>query len=387
MKKKLFSALKALLALATISLFTLSSTGLAAENVHIESKLLVANGTRGDIEYKPQTTAKVDEVVKFEIWYHNTESPDSGKTANNLNVKIAIPTTKTKSHTATSTVSGSNTNTVTASATVNTEIDTTLSYIPGTAVRRHNIGTNASPNWVTEKIPDTVTTSGFTIPTMKPCNNFQESIYVQARVNASVLSVQKFVKLEGSDKWLTTMDAKPGDKLAFLVVAKNEGNTKLTNLLIRDSFPPKLKFVNGSAILINTTHPAPGIPVSDNVINGGIFVGDYQPGANAQIRFNAMVPNDLPNGCTTFKNVVNAKANETGFIHNEADVRVCVNKPTPPTPPTPTPTVTTASVAPTQLPVTGPIEGFGALFSGTALAGSIGGWVKSKRKLSKTIKK
>lgn len=385
-KSKLFKTVKAISTLAVTTFLAFASTGLAAETVHIESKLLVANATRGDVEYKPSTTAKVDEVVKFEIWYHNTESPDSNKLAQNLNVKINIPNTKTKSHVATSTVGGANTNTVTATATVNTEIDTTLNYIPGTAVRRFNAGTNQSPNWVTEKISDSVVAGGFTIPAMKPCNNFQESIYVQARVNASVLSVNKFVKIEGSDKWLTEVTAKPGDKLAFLIVAKNEGNTKLTNLLIRDSFPPKLDYVEGSALLINATHPSPGITVSDNVMNGGIFVGDYQPGANAQVRFNAMVPKDLAEGCYTHKNVANVKANETDFFHNEANVKVCYGKAVPPvTPPTTPPSEVTPS-APTQLPVTGPAEAAGAMVGGTSLIGSMLGWVKSKRKLTKTIK-
>jgi uncharacterized repeat protein (TIGR01451 family) len=389
--KKIISLFRAFTVFSLFGILGFASTALATETVHIESKLLVANATRGDIEYKDTTTAKVDEVVKFEIWYHNTENPDSGKNATNLNVKINIPTTKTTTHTATSTVGGSNTNSVTDTATVTTQIPTTLSYIPGTAVRRHNVGTNAAPNWVTEKISDSVVSSGFTLPSMNPCNNFQESIYVQARVNASVISIVKNVKKEGSDKWLTEMEAKPGETLAFLITVKNEGNTNLSNVTVRDSFPPDLEFVKGSAKLFNVNYPN-GFQLSDNIINGGANLGNYTPGSNAQVRLNAKVPTGCVKEDITHRNVGIVKSDQTGEFSNVAIVRVRCEKEvvpppiTPPVTPPETP-VTTVSTAPVTLPVSGPAETATAVLALSSIGGTLATWKKTKNGLKKAIKK
>src|SRR5688500_8742238 len=61
--------------------------------VRIESTVGVANQTAGDTTYKQSVDAQVDEVVKIQVWYHNMEEEDSGKIAEDLNVKIDIPNT------------------------------------------------------------------------------------------------------------------------------------------------------------------------------------------------------------------------------------------------------------------------------------------------------
>jgi hypothetical protein len=43
------------------------------------------------------------------------------------------------------------------------------------------------------------------------------------------------------------------------------------------------------------------IPVSDNLINGGTYIGNYNPGSTAYIKFNAIVPQKLDEGCYDFK--------------------------------------------------------------------------------------
>jgi uncharacterized repeat protein (TIGR01451 family) len=244
--KHLARKLKKFVPLFVVVLLGLSSTVLAVSNpappggVPVESSLAVANATSGDGRYHDSVNAKVDEVVKFQVWYHNPEHKDSGKIAKDVNVKISIPGGMRKTHTATSTVGGSNTNTATDIATVNTQIETALEYIPGTAYRRYNKGTNTNPSWVTVKISDTVVAGGVVIPNLKPCWEFQETITVQARVKAPVFTVDKTVRKVGETDWKTNITAKPGDKVEFQIAFKNVSNVTLTKVLVRDSFPPNL---------------------------------------------------------------------------------------------------------------------------------------------------
>jgi uncharacterized repeat protein (TIGR01451 family) len=324
---KILTKLKAPIALALLGIlmgtaFVATSGSLnAAGTVNIESKLEVGNATQ---KTGPATSvnAKVDDVVNVTVWYHNTELADSGKFAENVNVKINIPGTKTKSHLLTSRVAGANTNVVTDSASVNTSIDTNLNFIPGTATRRYNTGTASTPVWSVQKISDTVVTTGYNIPKINPCWNYQESVNVQVRVTAPVLSITKKVKIEGADQWVTDTTVSPGTTIAYLITVKNEGNTQLTNVIVRDSFPVGLQYVAGSARLINGNYPN-GYVLSDKLIDSGVNIGNYGAGSNAYVRFNAKVPANPGQKCGDYeyRNVGVVKSDQLGEYYNTAIVK------------------------------------------------------------------
>jgi uncharacterized repeat protein (TIGR01451 family) len=329
---KIFTKTKALIALfvlailGTTSVFIASSPIKAAEDVPIESKLEVGNATQG-VGPAKSVNARVDDVVNITVWYHNIELPDSGRIAENVNVRIAIPGVKTQTHQVTSRVAGTNTNVVNDLATVNTSIASNLTYIPGTATRRYNAGTNESPNWVIAGIPDTVVSTGYNVPQLRPCWNFQESINVQARVTAALISITTQVKLEGTDGWVTSMNADEGANLAFLISIKNEGNERLTNVIVRDSLPAGMEFVPGSARLTNANYPN-GYTLSDGLVGAGVNIGNYGVGSNAYIRFNATIDDDLNQcGAYRFVNVAAVRSDQLGEYYNTAVVstnNICV---------------------------------------------------------------
>lgn len=390
--KKLIKKSKIIISLSLAVFVAISSMvplANASGNVAFESTLNVANVTAGDTSYKPSVNAKVDDVVKLEVYYHNKEAENSGIQAKNVNVKVSVPGDTSKSHVFTSTVTGSNIDTFTRNATVNTEINTGLSYIPGSAFRRHNAGTNANQNWVTEKLPDTVVTTGYTIPSMNPCFNFQETITILARVKAPVVSIVKKVKVDGDSEFKTDINAKPGDTLVFSIGFKNEGNVMLNDVVIRDSFPIGLEYLKGSAQIINSTFPN-GAPISDKVIDSGSIVGDYGPGINGIVRLKAKVPTNITPGCHRYMNVGIVKAKEIGEYYNTATVNVCVNAPTPPTvTPKTTPVVTTTQITPevpTSLPEAGPTEAAAGIMGGISLAGATVYYRKSKDLLKKSFR-
>jgi len=365
-------------------LLGISSSAMAAGTYDLQSTLKVANSTAGT-DYQKSVSAKVDDVVKYEIYYHNNENELSGNNINDLNIKVTLPTSQATSHVASLAIGGSDSNHVTDSATVTTQIPTTMQFIAGTVYRRYNAGTNASPNWVTVKITDAVVTgNGFTIPSMKPCYNFLETIVFQARVMAPAVSITKQVKIEGASSWSTNITAKPGDTLAYLITFKNEGNVTLNNLIIRDNLPAGLEYVNGSTKITNTLYPN-GVQGTDDVTKGGIVIGNYLPGANGYVRFNVKVPvGGLDCKQVVYTNVGVVKANEIGEFYNTAIVTV--DYPCPVTPPTPKPPVVITGKG-NPLPTSGPAEAAAGAAGLTATGGAAYAWLRSKKALLSALTK
>lgn len=333
---------KRLAAAAIVALaISLPAIGLAADTVQIEGAFGVANVTAGDTTYKSSVNATYDQVVKYEVYYHNRELPDSGKIAQNLNVKIALPSAAGKTQTATATIKADNSNTVTDSATVNLDrSDAYLQYIPGSAVWKHNVGTNDNVNYQETKISDAVVTSGqgLVLENEKPCYNFSATVTVLARVMVPGVQVTKQVRvLSAGATYSTTNTAKAADTLQYKISYTNNGNTTQKNVTIRDELPKGLTIVPGTTYLVNQTYPNGTKATTDSIVAGGIDVGTYGPGANAYVVFEAKVPaaSALACGDNVYKNL--------GFVHPAGmqeyynSATTTVNKVcTPETPKTPT---------------------------------------------------
>lgn len=355
----------------------------AVAPVQIESTVQVANVTAGDTQYADSVNAKVDEVVKVQVWYHNKENPDSGKIAQNLKVKLALPTNKPgKSQVVTSTVSADNTNTVVDTANVNLSLDqASLEYIPGSAKWRHNKGTNEQHNWVTENLNTQQETAligpnGLVLENAKPCFNFESTVTVLMRVKANSVSIVKQVRKAGETAWTTSNTANPGDTLEYMLTIKNTGNTSLKNVIAGDNLPPHMTYVNGSTKLKNALNPNGVAIKSDNITKGGINIGDYAPGSVAYVIFQVKVDSNLNPGCTDFKNVGVVRPEGMNEFYNVALTKVCKDKPV--TPPV-TPPVTT-------LPETGvetPLAGIAGM-SGMGYAAHA--YLKSKKGLQEALR-
>jgi uncharacterized repeat protein (TIGR01451 family) len=356
----------------------------AAQDVRIESTLDVANVTGGVTpNYQNAVNAKVDDVVRFQVWYHNMENENSGKIADDLTVKLNVPKTPGKTQTATSTVSAKNSNTVTDTATVNLTLDNAyLEVIPGSAKWRHNAGTNAAPNWVTTPLTaaqeQALLTNGLNLEDAKPCFNFEATVTVEARVKANAVSITKKVRKVGETEWKLNNEAKAGDTLEYLITFKNEGNTVLKNVKVGDNLPPHMTYVNGSTMLKNGANPN-GIKItSDNITKGGIDVGNYNPGAVGYVWFQVKIDPNLPAGCHEFKNVGIVRPEGMNEFFNVATTKVCVNATTPPAPQPP--------VGGGTLPQTGIGSAAAATTGAGALFYSVRGYLRSKRSLLDALK-
>lgn len=361
-------------------LVLIPTTAMAADQVKIESKFGVANANKGEIVYSPSTSAKTDDTIAAQVWYHNTENADSGKVANNLKVKIDLPQTAGKTQKLTGTVSADNSNVVTNSPIVNLELEQSrLEYVAGSAQWRHNKGTNEAPVWVTESISDSVVNGGIVLENEKPCFNFEGSVTIKMRVKTDMVTIKKEVRVVGSKDWTVSNTAKAGDTLEYLITFKNEGNTTLNALVIGDNLPANVTYVAGSSKLINGTYPNGQKLTTDNVTKGGVEIGNYLPGAGGYVQFQAKINSDLTAGDHDLKNVAIVKANgltRENYAHTIVHV---AGKPTPtPVTPTVTPATPTTPVTP-ALPQTG-VEGAAAGFMGTGALTYAGYFYRKSKK-------
>ncbi len=306
----------------------------AADAVHLEGAIGVANVTTGETVYTGNTNASFDQVVKYQVYYHNTELPDSGKIAQNLRVKIALPNAPGQTQTTTATISADNTNTVTDSATVNlNRADAYLQYVPGSAVWRHNTGTNDAPVWTEAKVSDDVVNSGagLVLENEKPCYNFAATVTVLARVIVPSVEITKQVRIKGSTQWEKSITANAGQSVEYLIGYKNAGNVQQNKVVIADKLPTNVTYVGGTTQVKNAYWNGVYTTVPDGVTSGGINIGNYTPGSNAYVKFEATLPasDKLTCGVNLLTNKATAQPEGMNYYYSTADVTVTKDCTTP----------------------------------------------------------
>jgi uncharacterized repeat protein (TIGR01451 family) len=325
--KRLVISVGALLAVLMLSVSTL-----LAATVRLEGSLGVANVTRNETVYNESASASYDEVLKVQVYYHNREDPTSDKVANDLRIKLNVPTTAGKSQTISGTISSPDANTVNDSVAINLDReDAYLEYIPGSAVWKHNKGTNENVQIVEEKISDEVVYggTGLVLEDAKPCFNFDATVTILVRVRVPGIKIDKKTRVKGQTEWKTENTAKAGETVEYLLSYQNAGNTTHNSVLIRDNMPPKVTYVPGSTKL---TNGAGTKSVADGVTTTGISVGNYGPGSGAHVVFEAKMPTQdkLACGVTRFRNVGIARPEGMNEFYNTASTNVnkeCAEQP------------------------------------------------------------
>ena len=326
--RKLLPKRLAVIVATALAALALPVASLQAADVRLEGSLGVANVTAGDTQYKESVNATYDQVVKVQVYYHNREDENSGKVANDLKIKLNVPTTAGKQQVISGSISSPDANTVQDSVTVNLDReDAALEYIPGSAVWKHNKGTNDNVQIVEEKLSDAIVTSGegLVIEDAKPCFNFDATVTILIRVRVPSVSVSKKVRKAGTqDQTTTNLAVMPGQRLEYVVSAKNIGNKDLTNVYLRDPLPQGLTFVPGTAkktygSFVNVAMTA---SEANAFFTGKKNVGTLKPGASAFIVFEATVANvgQLKCGQNLMKNIVVVDTDQTGEYNNSATV-------------------------------------------------------------------
>lgn len=226
------------------------------------------------------------------------------------------------------------------------------------------------------------------------CYGFASYYTIEVKPVFESTSIEKTVRKEGEKEWKESVDAKIGDKVEFQIHYKNLNNSMVTNVMIRDSLPNNLKYVEGSAKLLNASHPE-GLAYNDPTIDA-VNVGDYKVNGDAYLRFKAeVVDNDLE--CNKTNRLINwAKVSANGYaVQDSAQVYVaktCKTEPKPEEPEEPEkPEKPTPTIVETKTVVETPERivdtGAGEIVTGAVGAGSVvttlGYYIVSRKKLMK----
>lgn len=265
----------------------------AQTTLDLQGSLRAANVTAGDASYKEAITATSGQVVKLQVYYRNSADVSSDKTANSVRVKISLPAQDGLKQTVTASVKGANTHELKDQVAVTVDREgARLQYIPGTAVWKHNTGSAEQPKFEETAISDELVVGGqgVDLGNQKPGEPFGSTVTVQARVVAPGVNTTLESQVKGeTNKWSANNSAKPGDAMRYIIGYQNTSNSQQKQVAVRSVLPAKMQLVPGSTMLYNTSNPNGVRLTNDHITDKGIVIGNYGPGANAYVVFEAMV--------------------------------------------------------------------------------------------------
>lgn len=110
----------------------------------------------------------------------------------------------------------------------------------------------------------------------------------EVRIDQPNFEAAAVAKMKGSDTWSSSYVAKSGDKVTVAVTYKNTGTTQQDDVVLRVQLPQNAQFVSGSATWRNASAER-DMDAGDGLVERGINLGSYAPGANAWAQFEMVV--------------------------------------------------------------------------------------------------
>ncbi len=316
-------------------------------------------------------TLKIEPGKEYEvyIYYHNNAASNlnsSGKgIANGVKVSSAYPTIVKKGEKGM--VSGIISSTdgnppkVWDEAYLTTDYDeVNLRYKTGTAII-HNGGRVNGSVLSTNLFTEAGTYIGINVldGRIPGCAEYSGYITYTLVAERTAASVKKQVSLDG-ENWYEQVSAKAGEYVTYKVTFKNEGNTKLANVIFKDAHDEGLSLRSGSTKVYDNKDVeaysgdgTSGRTIDDILDISGYNTGEAHIGALRQIIYQAKVSDDETYCGKTLKNTITTKYNVDGNISDEARVFVvCENTENP----APIPEQGPEEELPKEIVKTGPAE-------------------------------
>lgn len=257
----------------------------------------------------PMPEVKNGDDLTLEVYVHNNADsslntvPD-GKggyvgVAENTTVSVKLPTTSASTQQAKATISASNASPASVYDTLDfgsaDGSNFKLSYVPGSASVQYK---DANGNNVNKKVSDNIVTTGALIGPnldgkMDGCFAYVEYVTLHVKVTTapSNFTLNKKVAAPGDTVWKKSTTAKAGDTVKYELSFKNTGETTLNNVVLRDQLPNGMTIVPGTTKIYNSNYPNGVNAGTDAIVaNGGISIGSYTAGANADVDFQAKLP-------------------------------------------------------------------------------------------------
>jgi len=387
---------------------TISDSTIGNEKNFVGTRECALDGTRClDVETNanPTSTTKWQgnnitvedgKTYVIRLYVHNNNPNGYDAVAENTRVKFSIPNGTSKQIQVNGFINSSN---ATPSeywdyVNFNSEVPFHLDYVYGSALLNNNKtqaeaaagGYLDNAGWkLSDDIVKAASTDGVLIGSdaldgrVPGCYDFANYVTIQVKaVFDYEYTVDKKVRLADSEDrtWKESIDAKVGDKVEFRIEYKNTSDKQQDGVTIKDILPANLKYVEGTTVLKNSSHPNGATAAHNYLVTDGTKIGSYGPGANAFIYFTAeVVDENLACGDNTLINWAQAGVGQK-TIQDNASVKLnkyCKETPTP----TPEPTPET----PSELPTTGPEAIVGGVVATGSIVTAAGYYIASRRQL------
>lgn len=191
------------------------------------------------------------------------------------------------------------------------------------------------------------------------CDRYSGYITYRFKAMQPSFTFAKDVRLSGTKAWQDKLSAIPGSTVEYRLTYKNTGDTVQNNVILKDVLPKGLTYIAGSTKLYTTLTPS-GKTLTDEISQGGMNIGSYNPGGGAFLTFAAKVDGA---SCTTLVNNGYAVTNNGDLGDNS--------------------TVTVGGEC--TLPTTGPVEIVTGFVGIAAITIGVVYYFKSRRELEDTL--
>lgn len=175
-----------------------------------------------------------------------------------------------------------------------------VEYIPGSAVMYNN---KAFTNGV--KLSDSIVTTGALIGDdaldgeLPGCFEYEASVQIRVKITPEAptdadLDFSKQVRIKGDSTWKEVVNAKPGDKVEWLMTTQVTGEGQMDNIVVRDQPAPSTELVSGTVKRIDASRNQ---TLQDGpLFDGGYDFGSYSAGSGFYTMFESTVLGDFE-GC------------------------------------------------------------------------------------------
>lgn len=179
--------------------------------------------------------------------------------------------------------------------------DFTVEYIPGSAKL-----TNLGPFKNGVQLSDDIVTTGAKIGydkldgNLPGCFDYHGVVTIRVKINPVVneqpdITLNKMVRKVGQAEWKKEVNAKPGDKVEWILVSEIKGTGEMDEIVVRDQPAPQTTLVPGT---VARTNPIGSANWQDGpLFDGGYQLKDtYQAGTWFYVRYDSTVQGDFE-GC------------------------------------------------------------------------------------------
>lgn len=233
------------------------------------------------------------------IYVHNNNPRGYDAVAENTRVSFSIPSVSQKTVEVNGFISSSNAAPSEYWDYINfhSEVPFHLEYVYGSALLENNgigkgIGLKLSDDVVMAASGGTLIGYDALDGKIPGCYQYTSVVTIEVKaVYDYEYTVQQNVRLvdDKNRDWKDAIEAKIGDKVEFLVGYQNTGTVKQEDVTIKDILPDNLRYIEGSAKIMNPAFPDDTLVAEDNIFNEGIKLGNFDSGESISITFMAEV--------------------------------------------------------------------------------------------------